>query len=286
MIEGERVSVLIPAYNEEATIADLIEKVRSSGNWLEVIVVDDGSADQTHEAAARAGARVVRHPYNKGNGAAVKTAVREAKGEFILLMDADGQHSPEDIQKLIAQLGDYDLAVGARSWKAQATFSRGMGNALLARFASFLSGFHIADLTSGFRAARRSYMVEFLHLLPNGFSYPTTSTLAFLKAGYNVSFVPIDGRQRTGDSKSKMRPWREGVRFLMIILRVITLFSPLRVFLPVSAVFFLVGFGYLVYTIITEIHVTNTSVLLITASAGFFLFGLLSEQISSALFRR
>jgi glycosyltransferase involved in cell wall biosynthesis len=286
MIDAERVSVLIPAYNEETTIAGLIDKVRSSGNWREVIVVDDGSTDRTHEVAGQAGARVVRHPYNKGNGAAVKTAVREAEGEFILLMDADGQHSPEDIQKLVSRLEDYDLVVGARSWSAQATLSRGMGNAALARFASFLSGFHISDLTSGFRAARRSCMAEFLHLLPNGFSYPTTSTLAFLKAGYNVTFVPIAGRQRTGESKSKMRPWREGIRFLMIILRVITLFNPLRVFFPVSAVFFLLGFGYLVYTIITEVHVTNTSVLLITASAGFFLFGLLSEQISAALFRR
>lgn len=286
MIETERVSVLIPAYNEEASIAGLLDKVRSSGNWNEVIVVDDGSTDQTREAAGQAGARVVRHPYNKGNGAAVKTAVREAQGEFILLMDADGQHSPEDIRKLIALLEEYDLVVGARSWGAQATLSRGMGNAALARFASFLSGFRIPDLTSGFRAARRSCMAEFLHLLPNGFSYPTTSTLAFLKAGYNVTFVPIDGKQRTAATKSKMRPWREGIRFLMIILRVITLFSPLRVFFPVSAMFFLLGFGYLVYTIITEVHVTNTSVLLITASAGFFLFGLLSEQISSALFRR
>jgi glycosyltransferase involved in cell wall biosynthesis len=285
MIETERVSVLIPAYNEEATIAGLLDKVRSSGNWHEVIVVDDGSTDQTHEAASRAGARVIRHPYNKGNGAAVKSAVREAQGEFILLMDADGQHSPEDIHRLVALLEDYDLVVGARSWSAQATLSRGMGNAALARFASFLSGFHIPDLTSGFRAARRSSMAEFLHLLPNGFSYPTTSTLAFLKAGYSVAFVPIDGRQRTAETQSKMRPWQEGIRFLMIILRVITLFSPLRVFLPVSAVFFILGFGYLIYTIATEVHVTNTSVLLITASAGFFLFGLLSEQISAALFR-
>jgi hypothetical protein len=189
------------------------------------------------------------------------------------------------MQKLLAPLEEYDLVVGARSWSAQATLSRGMGNAALARFASFLTGFRIPDLTSGFRAARRSCMLEFLHLLPNGFSYPTTSTLAFLKAGYNVMFVQIDGKKRSAETRSKMRPWREGIRFLMIVIRVITLFSPLRVFFPISAVFFLLGFGYLVYTIATEVHVTNTSVLLITASAVFFLFGLLSEQISAAMFR-
>jgi glycosyltransferase involved in cell wall biosynthesis len=215
----------------------------------------------------------------------VKTAVREARGEFILLMDGDGQHSPDDIQKLLVPLEEHDLVVGARSWSAQATVSRGMGNAALARFASFLTGFSIPDLTSGFRAARHSCMTEFLHLLPNGFSYPTTSTLAFLKAGYNVKFVQIDGKQRKAETRSKMHPWREGIRFLMIIIRVITLFSPLRVFFPISALFFLIGFGYLIYTIITEVHVTNTSVLLITASAVFFLFGLLSEQISAAMFR-
>jgi glycosyltransferase involved in cell wall biosynthesis len=285
MIEPERISVLIPAFNEEASIAAVVEKIRSSGDWHEVLVIDDGSADDTQEVASRAGARVIRHPYNKGNGAAVKTAVRVATGEFVLLMDADGQHSADDIQKLLSPLEEYDLIVGARSWDAQATFSRGMGNAVLSRFASFLCGFHIPDLTSGFRAARRSCLTEFLHLLPNGFSYPTTSTLAFLKAGYNVKFVPIDGKQRMAETKSKMRPWREGIRFLMIILRVVTLFSPLRVFFPISALFFLLGFGYLVYTIATEVHVTNTSVLLITASAVFFLFGLLSEQISAAMFR-
>lgn len=285
MVESGRVSVLIPAFNEEASIGGVIEKVRAAAPWLEVLVVDDGSSDNTREAALEAGARVIRHPYNKGNGAAVKTAVREAQGEFILLMDADGQHSPEDMKKLIQPLDEYDLVVGSRSWEAQATFSRGAGNALLARFASFLSGFQIPDLTSGFRAARRERMAEFLHLFPNGFSYPTTSTLSFLKAGYNVTFVPIEGKQRDDKSKSKMRPWREGGRFLMIIFRMITLFSPLRIFLPFSVLFFLLGFGYLIYTIITEVHVTNTSVLLITASAVFFLFGLLSEQVATAMFR-
>jgi glycosyltransferase involved in cell wall biosynthesis len=284
-MEANRISVLIPAFNEEDSIVGIIEEVRGGADWLEVLVVDDGSTDGTRDAAIGAGARVIRHPYNKGNGAAVKTAIREARGDFVLLMDADGQHSPEDMKELIQPLDEYDLVVGARSWEAQATLSRGAGNALLARFASFLSGFRISDLTSGFRAARRERLIEFLHLFPNGFSYPTTSTLSFLKAGYNVVFVPIDGKQRKDNSKSKMRPWREGGRFLMIIFRMITLFSPLRIFLPFSILFFLLGFGYLIYTIITEIHVTNTSVLLITASVVLFLFGLLSEQVAAAMFR-
>jgi glycosyltransferase involved in cell wall biosynthesis len=282
----ERTSVLIPAFDEESAITGVIAEIRNLGNWKEIIVVDDGSADGTAAAAERAGAKVVRHPYNKGNGAAVKSAVRAAEGEFILLMDADGQHPPSEITKLTDKLENYDLIVGARSFGNQATLSRGLGNAALNRFASMLSGFTITDLTSGFRAAKRSRFREFLHLLPNGFSYPATSTLAFIKAGYSVCFVPFEGQKRGGDEKSKMRPWREGSRFVMLILRMITLFSPLRIFFPISLVFFLVGFGYMVYTIATEIHVTNTSVLLITGAAVLFLFGLLSEQIAALRFER
>jgi glycosyltransferase involved in cell wall biosynthesis len=282
----ERTSVLIPAFEEESAIAGIIGEIQSLGDWKEIIVVDDGSGDGTADAAAKAGARVVRHPYNKGNGAAVKTAVRAAEGELILLMDADGQHPPTEIPKLMEKLSDYDLVVGARSFKSQATLSRGLGNGALNRFASMLSGFKISDLTSGFRAAKRHLFVQFLHLLPNGFSYPATSTLAFVKAGYSVCFVPIEGQKRGGSEKSKMRPWREGWRFVMLILRMVTLFSPLRIFLPASLIFFLVGFSYMIYTIITEIHVTNTSVLLITGAAVLFLFGLLSEQIAALRFER
>jgi glycosyltransferase involved in cell wall biosynthesis len=276
-----RTSVLIPAYEEESSIAAVVESIRALGSWKEIVVVDDGSKDETAERARAAGATVIRHPYNKGNGAAVKTAVRAATGEFLLLLDADGQHPPEEIEKLLSKLSEYDLVVGARSFANQAGFARALGNAALSRFASLVAGFRIDDLTSGFRAARRKRFKEFLHLYPNGFSYPATSTLAFVKAGYNVAFVPIDGKKRPSGSKSKMRPWREGFRFLAIIIRIATLFSPLRVTLPVAVAFFLLGVGYTVYTVVTETDVTDTSVLLFFASAVLFLFGLLSEQIAA-----
>ena len=286
MVEAGRVSVVLPAFNEAATIGVMVEAIRRAGPWLEVLVVDDGSTDGTAESARAAGATVLRHPYNKGNGAAVKTALRTARGDFVLLMDGDGQHAPEEMAKLIAPLGEYDLVVGARSGVAQATLARRLGNTLLGRLASFLAGIRIPDLTSGFRAARTDYLREFLHLLPNGFSYPTTSTLAFLRAGYSVAFVPFEGRKRSPASASKMRPSREGFRFLGIILRMIMLFSPMRIVFPLALVFFLLGFGYMVWTIATQMHVTNTSVLLLTASVVLFLFGLISEQISTLRFER
>ena len=286
MTVREQTSVLIPAFNEESAIADIIRKVHSLGNWKEIIVVDDGSSDRTSDEAKKAGAIVIRHPYNKGNGAAVKTAIRKATGKFILLMDADGQHSPNDIVKLTDRLSDHDLVVGSRSFTDQASLLRGIGNGALNKFASILSAFPIKDLTSGFRAADRKRFQQFVHLFPNGFSYPTTSTLAFIKAGYSVCFVEIDANKRIGKEKSKMRPWKEGWRFIALIIRMITLFSPLRIFIPVSLIFFLLGFTYLIYTIVNEVHVTNTSVLLLIASATLFLFGLLSEQIAALRFEK
>ncbi|MGH9333670.1 MAG: glycosyltransferase family 2 protein [Vicinamibacteria bacterium] len=283
-IEG-RTSVLIPAYQEGSSIGGIIEGLRGLGEWKEILVVDDGSTDDTAERARAAGACVIRHPYNKGNGAAVKTAIRAARGEFMLLLDADGQHPPEEIAKLTEKLAEFDLVVGARSFRNQASLSRALGNSALNRFASAISSFRIPDLTSGFRAARRDRFKEFIHLYPNGFSYPATSTLAFIKAGYNVAFVPINGKRRGNDSKSKMRPWKEGWRFLMIVLRTATLFSPLRVFVPVVISVFLLGLAYTIYTIVTERDVTDTSVLLFTLSAVLFLSALLSEQIAALRFR-
>lgn len=282
MADPSSVSVLIPAYNEARVIADVVTRVRAAAGWHEVLVVDDGSADGTAGFAKAAGATVIRHPYNKGNGAAVKTGIRRATGDYILILDADGQHPPEDALRLVERLGEFDLVVGARSGSSQASLQRRVGNALLNRLASWLTGRPIPDLTSGFRAARRSCLREFLHLLPNGFSTPTTTTLAFLKAGYNVTFVAADAHARVGTSKIRFA--RDGLRFYLILLRIVTLFSPLRVFLPLSVASFALGFGYAVWTIVTQSHVTNSSVLLILFSAVVFLVGLVSEQIAALRF--
>ena len=274
-------SIVIPAYNE-AAVGPLVTALRSAASWHEILVIDDGSSDGTGAAAAAAGARVIRHPYNKGNGAAVKTGLREATGRFVLIMDADGQHRPADAAAIAARLPEYDLVVGARSASSQASLARRVGNRILNGVASYLAERRIPDLTSGFRAARRDCVLEFIHLLPNGFSTPTTTTLAFLKAGYSVLFVPIEAAKREGRSKIDLGP--DGFRFFLILLKVITIFSPLRIFLPVSAAAFLVGVAYAVWTIVTQAHVTNSSVLLILISVVILLVGLVSEQISSLRF--
>jgi glycosyltransferase involved in cell wall biosynthesis len=275
-------SVVIPAFNEGASIGALVSELRAVADWREILVVDDGSEDDTGERARTAGAQVFRHPYNKGNGAAVKTGIRVATGMFVLIIDADGQHQPSDALRLVARLDSYDLVVGARSGQSQATVFRRIGNAILNWTASYLTERSIPDLTSGFRAARRSCLVEFLHLLPNGFSTPTTTTLAFLKAGYNVHFEPIEAARRQGESKIQLGS--DGVGFLLILLKLITIFSPLRIFLPISAAAFCVGVAYGAWTILTQSDVTDVSVLLIVLSVIIFLVGLVSEQISSLRF--
>lgn len=277
-------SVIIPALNEEGAIAEVVARLQSGGSWHEIIVVDDGSTDATGERACAAGAIVVRHPYNKGNGAAVKSGIRKATGDVVLIVDGDGQHRPADAARLVSGIGEYELVVGARSGATQATLARRFGNHLLNRLASYLTERHIPDLTSGFRAARRDCLLEFLHLLPNGFSTPATTTLAFIKAGYSVSFVPIEAEQRVGQSKIKLA--RDGAKFFLILLRIITIFSPLRIFVPISVITFALGFLYALRTIWTQSHVTNSSVLLIVLSVVIFLVGLVSEQISALRFER
>jgi glycosyltransferase involved in cell wall biosynthesis len=276
------VSIVIPAYNEADVIGGVVAGLTTAAPWREVIVVDDGSRDATAAAATAGGATVIRHPYNKGNGAAVKAGIRRATGEFVLIIDGDGQHPPEDACRLVSRLGEYDLVIGARATSTQATQARRFGNQALNQFASYLTGRDIPDLTSGFRGARRECLREFIHLLPNGFSTPTTTTLAFLKAGYNVAFEPIQARARVGESKIRLA--RDGAKFLMIILKIITLFSPLRIFLPISIASFMLGAAYAVWTIATQSHVTNSSVLLIMLAVIVFLVGLVSEQISALRF--
>jgi glycosyltransferase involved in cell wall biosynthesis len=276
------VTVVIPACNEAGAVGGVVRELRDLAAWREILVVDDGSSDDTAGEAAQAGARVIRHPYNKGNGAAVKTGIRQAAGEFLLVMDGDGQHQPADALRLVARLGEYDLVVGARSGRTQAGSTRRLGNGLLNRLASYLADRDIPDLTSGFRAARTACLREFLHLLPNGFSTPTTTTLAFLRAGYNVAFEPVDARPRVGASKIRLS--RDGPKFLLIILRVVTIFSPLRVFLPAALVAFLLGAGYAAWTIVRYTQVTDSSVLLITVAVLILLVGLVSEQIAALRF--
>lgn len=275
-------SVVIPAMNEARSVDSVVSDLRSAAQWHEILLIDDGSTDDTGPRAAAAGARVIRHPYNKGNGASVKTGIREATGQFVLIIDADGQHRPADAVRLVAGLRDHDLVVGARAPSTQAGWRRRIGNSTLNRLASYLTGRAIPDLTSGFRAARRDGLLEFLHLLPNGFSAPTTTTLAFLRAGYSVSFERVEAASREGSSKIRLRS--DGPRFLLILLKVMTIFSPLRVFIPISAAAFTGGTLYAAWTSVTQSHVTNSSVLLILLSVLIFLIGLVSEQISALRF--
>ena len=282
MADCSTVSIVIPAMNEADAIGSVVSQLRGAASWREIIVVDDGSEDETATRARAAGACVIRHPYNKGNGAAVKTGIRRASGEFVLIIDADGQHPPEDAQRIAARLGDFDLVIGARNGATQATTARRAGNALLNNLASYLTSRPIPDLTSGFRGARTECLREFIHLLPNGFSTPTTTTLAFIKAGYNVAFEPIDARQRSG--RSKIRFAHDGARFLLILLKIVTLFSPLRIFLPLSVLSFAVGSIYGVWNLIATGKIPNGAVILILFAVIVFLVGLVSEQVASLRF--
>ena len=279
MADPSAVSIVIPAKDEALSIAAVVGRLNAAASWREIIVVDDGSTDATAERAREAGACVIRHPYNKGNGAAVKTGTRRASGDFILIVDGDGQHQAADARRLIARLGEFDLVIGARSAATQATVTRRAGNALLNWLASYLTGRPIPDLTSGFRGIRRDVLREFLHLVPNGFSTPTTTTLACIKAGYNVTFEPIDAATRLG--QSKMRVGRDGARFLMILLKVVTIFSPLRIFAPVSGVAFAAGLVYGIANFLTAGRIPNGAVVLLLFAVIVFLVGLVSEQIAA-----
>lgn len=274
------ISFIIPAKNEGRSIGRVVEQIRRAYPDEEILVVDDGSDDDTTEQARNAGATIVHHPTSLGNGAAIKAGARKASGDILVMLDADGQHDPADIPRLLEQLDQgYDMAVGARSTSSHANPARLAANGLYNVFASLITGHTIPDLTSGFRAVRASLFRTFLYLLPNGFSYPTTITMAFMRAGYPVEFVPIEAKKRKG--KSHIRPLRDGIRFLIIIFKVATLYAPLKIFLPASFVFFVVGFGYYVYSYITMGRFTNMSMLLFSAAVIVFLIGLISEQITA-----
>jgi glycosyltransferase involved in cell wall biosynthesis len=282
MAEAATTSVVIPAFDEAASIETVVTELRAAAGWKEIIVVDDGSSDSTGDRAAAAGARVLRHPYNKGNGASVKTGIRQATGDWILIVDGDGQHGPDDALRVVRPLGEYDLVIGARSSDTQSSATRRIGNGLLNALAGYLANRSIPDLTSGLRGARREILLEFLHLLPNGFSTPTTTTLAFLRAGYSVSFEPIQARGRTG--RSKIRLARDGATFFLILFKVITIFSPLKIFVPISLSAFLLGVVYGVWTVVQHSRIPNGAVLLLMFAVIVFLVGLVSEQISALRF--
>ena len=282
MADPSGVSIVIPAYNEADVIGDVVSSLGAAAPWHEIIVVDDGSRDATAARAAAAGAAVVKHPYNKGNGAAVKSGIRKATGDYVLIIDGDGQHPPEDARRIVSRLGEYDLVIGARATVTQASLMRRVGNGALNWLASYLTGRPIPDLTSGFRGARRSGLCEFIHLLPNGFSTPTTTTLAFIKAGYNVAFEPVEARSRVGQSKIRLA--RDGAKFFMIILKIVTIFSPLRIFVPLAGITILTGLAYGLWNVVAHARIPNGAVLLILFGVMVFLVGLVSEQISALRF--
>jgi glycosyltransferase involved in cell wall biosynthesis len=279
MASGCDISIVIPVFNEAATLAMLLGKVQALRlSRTEIIVVDDGSADESAEIALSAGASVIRHPYNIGNGAAVKSGMRAARGKVIVLMDGDGQHPPEDIPKLLAETSKYHMVVGARAKGSKLRFHRYAANLLYNLLASYVTRFNVQDLTSGFRVLSRRDALRFIDLLPNTFSYPTTLTLAFLRSGFTVKYIPIQTLYRAGQSKISLVT--DGIRFLLIITKIATLFSPFRVFLPVSIFFFLAGASNYLYTYLTQGRFTNMSVFMFTTAVIIFMLGLVSEQIA------
>ena len=273
-------SIILPAKNEAQTLEHLLPELRLQHPDAEILVVDDGSTDNTAQICQQHEVGRIHHPYSMGNGAAVKSGARAANGEILVFMDADGQHDPVDITRLLERLNQgYDMVVGARQFESHAGKHRAIGNVLFNRLASWMVGHKVEDLTSGFRAVRADKFKRFLHLLPNGFSYPTTTTMSFFRAGFAVSYVPIKAGRREG--KSHLHPVSDGMRFLLIILRIGTLYSPFRLFLPVSLMFLLVGFSYYAFTFITEGRFTNMSALMFTSSILTFLIGIVSEQVTA-----
>jgi len=279
------VSIIIPAYNEAQTIGDVIKKIIMLYPDFEVIVVNDGSTDDTAEVAKAAGALVYSHPYNIGNGAAVKSGIRFASGKILIFMDGDGQHDPEDIEKMLQHFPDNDMVVGARAKGHQASLGRAFANKIYNWLASYVAKFPIQDLTSGFRAVKSEIAHNFLYLLPTTYSYPTTLTLGVLRSGRSVKYVPIHTENRK-KGKSKIRVFRDGVRFFLIIAKICTLYSPFRIFLPLSIIMFLLGLSYYIYTFIVWGRFTNMSALLFTTSILIFMMGLISEQICQMRFER
>lgn len=280
-----KTSIIIPVYNEGQTIGNLVSDIKSRYPHFDIIVIDDGSTDSTADTAQRAGAIVYSHPYNIGNGAAIKSGIRVATGDILVFLDGDGQHDPEDIEVLIRDIPEFDMVVGARSIGGQASMGRALGNKAYNWFASYVAKFAVKDLTSGFRAVKSNVAKNFLYLLPNTYSYPTTLTLGVLRSGLSVKYIPIKTKKRKS-GKSNIKIIQDGVRFFMIITRICTLYSPMRVFLPVSFVMFLLGIINYLYTFVTRSRFTNMSAFLFVAAIIIFMMSLISEQICQMRFER
>ncbi len=274
-----RISIIIPAHNEEMVIGKVLDDLQKVGNFYEIIVVDDASTDQTIDIARDHGAKIIRHPYNIGNGAAIKTGIREAVGDIIVLMDADGQHPPKDVPRLLSYIGDYDMVVGARTDESDSALHRDLANNVFNRYASYIVGYPIPDLTSGFRAIKAPILKRFVYLLPNGFSYPSTITIAMFQSGFRVRYEPIVSPARIG--RSKVRPIKDGLAFLLKITQLGIIFVPMKIFLPISIVFEAIGILYGSYLLIYLHSFSNMAALLIMVGIIIFLIGLVAHQITT-----
>ncbi len=282
----ESVTVVVPAFNEEKTIASVVHGVNSSVPHATVLVIDDGSTDATAREAERAGAVVISHPLNKGNGACLKTALRQIKRGFVAVIDADGQHDPADLPKLLNRLDEYDLVVGSRTFNRESgSYMRNLGNVILKKLASFLAERDITDLTSGFRAFRHETAVKFMHIYPNGYSFPSTSTLSFIMSGYNVDFIPIEVKKREADTQSKLRPFNDGFKFLMFILRIITLANPNKIFFPAGLIMVLMGIAITIRNLIMFQQFSSGAVLFLAVGMNIIFFGLILDQFASLRLR-
>ena len=278
----ESITVVIPAHNEETTIADVVEGVRGSVPDARILVIDDGSTDATAQAARNAGAEVISHPLQKGNGAAVKTALRAISGGRIAIVDADGQHDPHELPELLKRLDHYDLVVGARNFTAdEGSLLRNSGNIFLRKLASFLAEQEIPDLTSGFRAFRRDIAAKFLHIYPNGYSFPSTSTLSFIMAGYNVAYVPIQVRPRPPETNSKLHPFKDGFRFVMLILRIMTMANPNKIFFPAGLAMVLAGIVLTIRNLVLFAQFSGGTVLFLAGGINIIFFGLILDQFAA-----